>query len=52
MSDTLQEQVKVDGQPVSFQEFKRIQEEVNADPKRKLKEVAPGEWHTLQLLND
>jgi hypothetical protein len=48
----LREQLTVDGRSVDREEFNRIREEVSADPTRKLKEVTPGEWRTLQLLND
>lgn len=45
-------QVVVDGTPVSPEEFAQIKEQVNSDPNKKLKEVSPGEWRTLQKLDE
>ena len=51
-NDQTQETVVVDGRNVTPDEFKRIQEDVNQDPNKKLTEVSPGVWKTLQRLHD
>lgn len=45
------EQVVVDGQPMTPEQFSQLREEVGSDPNRKLSEVSPGVYKTLQRLD-
>lgn len=47
-----EKKILVNGRPVNQEEFIKIQEDVNNDPNKKLKEISPGVYKILEKLED